>query len=690
VPLKKGYHQRVAERLESLDQNKKSPPVNDLAYHFTQAGNRAKSIQYHLAAGEDALSRFSNSEAIDHFTYVIENIDDIPENRNIQVAATERLGDAFSAAGKLDRAIRTYEDFEKVVQDSVAKLRALRKIVMCSYWRGDNKLAIESAAKAKEFVQSDPIEYSRLRLYKGFVSGRSFGDTTEAIADMTESLSVFEEKNLLPDVARALVELSFAYPWNDRLEDALSAALRSVAIYEELDNPSDTSFAIGRLGTALGSCGFLREALEAYGRAMKIGEKIGDYNNLSFLYMMSGLFLEQLGDLNAAIAESLKGVAAAEKTDAAYAKSLCYINLVREYCKFGQVELADKFYQLLQKLLADNVALKNNSNTAMQVESVEAFLLLYKGDRLRAMWKAQQVEKYHEGRMRQYSIHNSLVLAAAFEKMGQTEKAKEQREIADRLHKSLLLRFEHSNVQAFMILPREANSDDQLEVRIDFVNAGKNLAKLVKIEELLPTGAKLLDGPCYVNSASSTLLLSQTELNGLQVETAKIKIVLTKPGEFVIKPNLIYISDLGQNQTYNMNSVKLKIKPKPISKELQTRIGMKVDLKVEFKSVAAENIFDYLVKSFKNDYLQRMPKEKSGWRTLMDMVREGKISKHSVYDSAGRHGSAIAELERNKMVEVRVFEGERGRGGKILKVRIAVDKEAIRKEIENREKISIY
>ena len=48
LPLKKGYHQRIAEKIESLNQNQKQPPVNDLAYHYEQAGNTEKSIKYHL------------------------------------------------------------------------------------------------------------------------------------------------------------------------------------------------------------------------------------------------------------------------------------------------------------------------------------------------------------------------------------------------------------------------------------------------------------------------------------------------------------------------------------------------------------------------------------------------------------------------------------------------------------------
>ena len=63
-PLKKGYHARIAEKMEAKSKDPKDLPVNDLAYHYAQAGNKEKAVEYSLAAGEDALARFSNAEAI--------------------------------------------------------------------------------------------------------------------------------------------------------------------------------------------------------------------------------------------------------------------------------------------------------------------------------------------------------------------------------------------------------------------------------------------------------------------------------------------------------------------------------------------------------------------------------------------------------------------------------------------------
>ena len=108
--------------------------------------------------------------------------------------------------------------------------------------------------------------------------------------------------------------------------------------------------------------------------------------------------------------------------------------------------------------------------------------------------------------------------------------------------------------------------------------------------------------------------------------------------------------------------------------------------RIEFKSESAQIAFDYLVKAFLEDYTnQGLQIDKCGWRTLMDLVKCSGISKHSVYGTSNRYGKAIAELKRKKVVETRYFSGERGRGGKILKLRINYEKAVTRNYLESRQ-----
>ena len=106
-------------------------------------------------------------------------------------------------------------------------------------------------------------------------------------------------------------------------------------------------------------------------------------------------------------------------------------------------------------------------------------------------------------------------------------------------------------------------------------------------------------------------------------------------------------------------------------------------LNLNSKRKRAQKAFDFLIGAFVEDYMQRrLPVEVSGWRTLMDVVKHGRISRRMVYGNGGYHGRAISELERRGLVEIRIFPGERGRGGRILKLRVFYEKETIRRSID--------
>jgi tetratricopeptide (TPR) repeat protein len=673
LPLKKGYHERVGERIEALSQSAKWLPLSDLAYHYTQAGNRAKSIEYNLAAGKDALARFSNSEAIKHFKSVIQTIATSSDCFDQKIGALEGLGDAFFAAGLFEEATRTFENIAETAESKAAKLQALCKAVICCYWRGDSNHGLELADKAKAYELVDRKEYARLQLYKGFVEGRSLGKAEEAIEEMTAALTVFEEENSLPDIAKALAEISFAYPWVGRLEDSLSAALRSVAFYEELADLRQQAFAIGRLGTSLCMCGFFQEALNAYSRANKLDEKIGDYNTMAFHFMMSGLLLETLGDNKAAVTQSMKGLEAAEKTDALYAKSLCFANLVREYSKLGQIDRAEEYSNMAEKLFSVDVALRSNINAVAQDQISKAVLLLHKG-----RWKEASdiFEKY-------LTFNESLGkegYAWALQKQGRMAEAKLQLEKAKKMRDAITVRFEHSNVRAYLAVTRKAETGEEIKVRLDIVNIGKRAAKISRIEDLVPFKYKISLLPADARIDGGSLDFAQKEIGALGTESIRLSLIPLEAGIFTVEPKAVYTDDAGALKTYAFRPITLTVKLKP-SSPYTSALNQGETFKVEFGSEAAQKTFDFLVKAFNEDCIRKFPIERSGWRTLMDIVKQGKISKYSAYGSACKQGNAIRELEQSSLIEARIFTGERGRGGKILKVRVAYYNKNLRRYV---------
>lgn len=101
-----------------------------------------------------------------------------------------------------------------------------------------------------------------------------------------------------------------------------------------------------------------------------------------------------------------------------------------------------------------------------------------------------------------------------------------------------------------------------------------------------------------------------------------------------------------------------------------------------FTSEPANKVFDSLVESFIEDYMtKKYFIEKSGWRTLPEIAKKTHLSHSLLY---GKH--SLDEPIRRGCIETRIFPGERGRGGKVLRLRIAYEKEPIREYVNDRVK----
>jgi ABC-type transport system substrate-binding protein len=104
---------------------------------------------------------------------------------------------------------------------------------------------------------------------------------------------------------------------------------------------------------------------------------------------------------------------------------------------------------------------------------------------------------------------------------------------------------------------------------------------------------------------------------------------------------------------------------------------------LKFENPQTGVAFDYLVSSFIDDYMRkRMYSEQSGWRSLIQISQACQLPQGLLYGRGGRRGPVTAELIGRGLVEARTFSGQRGRGGDVVKVRVAYDKEPVKKFVD--------
>jgi tetratricopeptide (TPR) repeat protein len=601
-PLRKVYHSRVAERLEAGCKGEKLP-VGDLAYHYAQAGNRKKAVKYALAAGEEALALFCGAEAIKHFRYVLDTTAEAAEYADERTTALEGLGDGLYARARCEEAIKVFEQLSVTAESDLVKLRALRKAMYASLMRGDMSLAREVAGKAVENPQLDLLENARVRLLKGMVKSYG-GEGKEALPVMEESLRVFEEEYSLPDVADALAEMGFAYVVKGQMENALAALLRSCALSEYMRNVNRQHYAHTILDAIFMYCGLLREAEESNAESFKIAEKVSDpisraweesfgyfmkanvFEATAATRMFSGLsldsmrafgtgakikfFLESLlsgalsefkRGLKAAVVEGLKGAECAEETDSYWAQSENYATLTRLYAELEDMEQAEKYYWKMVKLL--------DETSVAEIKTAHDPCLFSKAVLFSSKRQWKEANQFYEECLETLETGAPLGLQAAVRQsycwtllqQGRFADAKIQFEEAKKTFASLEKRFEHSNIQAYLVAPVKVELGKEFSMRLDIVNIAKNPGTLVKVESLVPSDFKVTATQPSFNVKNGSVEMEEKRINPFQDEPITLTLQATKTGVFNLNPQVVYVDDLGEAKTCLLRPVSIAVQP---------------------------------------------------------------------------------------------------------------------------------
>jgi hypothetical protein len=106
---------------------------------------------------------------------------------------------------------------------------------------------------------------------------------------------------------------------------------------------------------------------------------------------------------------------------------------------------------------------------------------------------------------------------------------------------------------------------------------------------------------------------------------------------------------------------------------------------IQFKSEVACKVFDSLVDSFIEDYMvKKYVAEKSGWRTLAEIAHRTRVSTSLLYGKTSIVNPSLDEPLRRGLIETRIFPGERGRGGEVMRLRVAYERDPIRELVSKR------
>ena len=478
--LKRVYHGKVAQTLESRAENGKLP-LNDLAYQYAHSGNKEKAVKYSLAAAQDALSKWSNSEAIKQFTFVMLEAGNKPGPLQEKAIALEGLGDAYYASNNFKQAITTYEQMADTQSDDVTKLRALRKALHASFYQGDIAWFKALSEKTRKISTVDRLEAARILYLNAsvYASQQNWAATRKMDE---EALHIFEEEYAIQDAANILLWIGFGSATLGQLEIGIAYALRSISLYNELGDFRSQIEAYAYAGGTFQACGLIQESNKMLTKAIETNEqhKIWDYVRLFPAYVWESLGLIGV-NVAGSISKALKALEYFQKTDSLLYAGAVHGVLIMGYALAGDTEQVNKYYESFTRLPED---IKKNAPSQIYFAPMMGAYYAANNDFEKSnkcfddwvnLAKSVFANPFLEASSKQ-------LFAWSLFKQGKIEQAQAQLAEAQEIIQDVNERFSHVNIMTSLMTQIKPEYSQTFPFRIDLVNVSTSEGSIVEIE----------------------------------------------------------------------------------------------------------------------------------------------------------------------------------------------------------------
>ena len=247
-------------------------------------------------------------------------------------------------------------------------------------------------------------------------------------------------------------------------------------------------------------------------------------------------------------------------------------------------------------------------------------------------------------------------------------------------------RFERSDVQVSLTaLEGTPKVGEDIVLDLALVNTGRGPAQLLKIEHMIPEGFELTQKPEAYFVEDSYLNMKGKWLKPLKTEEIRLVVKPKVRGHFTLRPRIVYLDETGDHRSHEPEPLEVTVGELPTSQPGKDEhrlggVGSSVD-------PMFSPVMEFLAKAFADDYMvKRLASEHAGWRSLTDISGSLNVPKSRVYgDPRTGHtfGKPLEILVKAGIVEYRIVPGARGRGGNVMKVRVAYDREPVKKLVDS-------
>jgi tetratricopeptide (TPR) repeat protein len=333
----KKLHSVVGCALEKVYAEKIDEHLGELAYHFLEAGDKDKALDYFLKAGEKAWGIYAPNEAFSYFQHVLELLEEREDDLERKARIIERLG-------------------------------ILRS------WMGEPRVCLQYWNRALDLWDQlgDEKNSARLHGWMGSLIWQSTGEMDEASKHHNMALEILQKEPESVELALLYEDISHML-WRIGKPEALSWAQKAFELAERLGSQEVLTACYNDLGTISMKSGEHEKALKYYEQGLKlalknnfVGWSTTFYNNLAELY-------ESMGELQRSFETAQKGLEFVRKVGNVIGIAWLGMRVAESYMHMGEIQMA---MPLLEEILAIDKRAKYTTHVSVPLTGIGVCYLL--------------------------------------------------------------------------------------------------------------------------------------------------------------------------------------------------------------------------------------------------------------------------------------------------------------------------
>jgi class 3 adenylate cyclase/predicted ATPase len=352
---RKALHEQTAKAIEELYSVNLEDHYSELAHHYSRSSNTQKAVEYLQLAGQQAVQRSANAEAISHLTTALELLKSLPDTRErtqqeltlqlalgVPLAATKGY-----ATSEVERAYTRARELCQQIGETPQLFLALEGLWQWYQVRGEYLTARELGEQLLNLAQSaqDPALFLAAHRALGEALFM-LGELAPARAHLEQGISLYDPQQHRTLAFRYGVDpgvmcLNFA-TWVlwllGYVDQALKKSHEAFALAQQLSHPPSLVAALAFAAELHQCCREVQVVQERAEAALMLSTEQGFAYWLAWFTPFRGWTLAEHGQGEEGIAQIRQGMAALRTAGADINRTYFLALLAEAYGKMGQPE----------------------------------------------------------------------------------------------------------------------------------------------------------------------------------------------------------------------------------------------------------------------------------------------------------------------------------------------------------------